>query len=125
MLIWRGGVVICSRHGTSPARRWATARKGHPTLALRTHRPAAPGRAARRSPPPARGAGATANTLASVDAWWTWASNLQVLLPAEPPADPDEEDHQRAAQRGSGADWIPVREDPAHPFWIENRKHNP
>jgi hypothetical protein len=49
----------------------------------------------------------------------------QVLLPAEPQVDPDEEDHQRAAQRGSGADWIPVREDPAHPFWIEDREHNP
>lgn len=49
----------------------------------------------------------------------------QVLLPAEPQADPDEQDHQTAAPRGSGADWIPVREDPAHPFWIENHEHHP
>ncbi|HKS51096.1 MAG TPA: hypothetical protein VJS67_04435, partial [Pseudonocardiaceae bacterium] len=36
-------MVISARHGTSPARRRATARKGHPTVALRTRRPAAPG----------------------------------------------------------------------------------
>jgi hypothetical protein len=51
-------VVISSRPGTSPARRRATARKGHPTLALRTHRPAAPGARRKEITTPARGAGA-------------------------------------------------------------------
>jgi hypothetical protein len=59
----RRKVVISSRHGTSPNRRRATARKGHPTLALRTHRPAAPGDAPQGDHySSARGAGAAPAT---------------------------------------------------------------
>ncbi|MGH3826130.1 MAG: hypothetical protein ACRDQX_02995 [Pseudonocardiaceae bacterium] len=47
----------------------------------------------------------------------------RVLLAAEPGADPDEEASE--AEPVSGPEWIPIREDPAHPFWIENRERSP
>lgn len=46
-----------------------------------------------------------------------------VLLPAEPGVDPEED--SAAPSQASGREWIPVREDPSHPFWIENRAHSP
>jgi hypothetical protein len=47
----------------------------------------------------------------------------QVLLPAEPGVDPEET--EPVPEQGSGGDWIPLREDPSHPFWIDNRAQNP
>lgn len=47
----------------------------------------------------------------------------RVLVAAEPGVDPDEE--TGAPERVSGQEWIPVREDPMHPFWIENRAQSP
>jgi len=47
-----------------------------------------------------------------------------VLLPAEPGVDPEEETGG-APEQGSGGDWIPLQEDPTHPFWIEHRAKNP
>jgi hypothetical protein len=47
----------------------------------------------------------------------------RVLLAAEPGVDPDEETDP--PERSSGPEWIPVREDPTHPYWIEDRAQNP
>ncbi|MBV9164432.1 MAG: hypothetical protein JO309_11645 [Pseudonocardiales bacterium] len=48
----------------------------------------------------------------------------RVLLPTEPDLDPDE-GTEAAPRQGNGGDWIPVREDPAHQFWVDNREQNP
>ena len=48
----------------------------------------------------------------------------RVLLAAEPGADPDEETDPPEQASGQ-QEWIPVREDPTHPYWIEDRAQNP